>query len=172
MATERHSEAGQPRASGSSPRPPAGGQPDFPPGTHLVTSRRGYLHHGIYVGDSRVVHYSGLCGAWRRGPVQEVTLEQFAAGRSLLIKPVAGARYCGTEVVARARSRLGEDCYRLTSNNCEHFCEWCIHGEPRSEQIDSLFDDVPLALRRWIARFCRRAAAGPAERPAGGQCVA
>jgi Lecithin retinol acyltransferase len=28
-----------------------------------------------------------------------------------------------TEVMRRARSRLGEDRYRLLSNNCEHFCE-------------------------------------------------
>jgi hypothetical protein len=24
------------------------------------------------------------------------------------------------------------------NNNCEHFCNWCLRGESRSEQIDSL----------------------------------
>ncbi|WP_346777713.1 lecithin retinol acyltransferase family protein [Paraburkholderia aromaticivorans] len=38
----------------------------------------------------------------------------------------------------RAYSRLGEDCYRLTTNNCEHFCAWCLWGDRRSDQIDAL----------------------------------
>src|SRR5215467_9598323 len=28
--------------------------------SHIVTPRRGYLHHGIYVGDGKIVHYAGL----------------------------------------------------------------------------------------------------------------
>jgi hypothetical protein len=40
--------------------------------------------------------------------------------------------------VERARSRLGEDRYRFLSNNCEHFCEWCIAGSSRSTQIEEL----------------------------------
>src|ERR1700693_2534039 len=37
------------------------------PGTHLVTPRHGYHHHGIYVGEGRVMHYGGLWGALSRG---------------------------------------------------------------------------------------------------------
>jgi hypothetical protein len=48
-----------------------------PLGTHLTTTRRGYCHHGIYVGKGRVVHYSGLSGAfWQCGPVEEVSLSR------------------------------------------------------------------------------------------------
>ena len=32
--------------------------------------------------------------------------------------------------------RLGEDCYSVLTNNCEHFCEWCVRGEHRSYQVD------------------------------------
>jgi hypothetical protein len=42
------------------------------------------------------------------------------------------------EVVRRARLRLGENRCRLLTNNCEHFCEWCIRGQPRSYQVDAL----------------------------------
>ena len=52
-------------------------QPDWPLGTHLTTPRRGYVHHGIYAGDGRVIHYAGYHRAFRRGPVQETTLEHF-----------------------------------------------------------------------------------------------
>jgi hypothetical protein len=137
---------------------PAGAPQDFAPGTHLVTLRRGYAHHGIYVGGGHVVHYGGLSRSWRRGPVEEVSLERFAAGRSVLIKPTADARYSNFEIVDRARSRIGEDRYRIASNNCEHFCEWCINGEPRSEQVESLIATPLLSFLRRFRPFARRLA--------------
>jgi hypothetical protein len=141
-------------------------QPDIPPGAHLVTLRRGYMHHGIYAGEGRVVHYAGLSRCWRRGPVEEVSLERFAAGRPILVKRAVHARYSGPEALARARSRLGENRYRITSNNCEHFCEWCIGGTPRSEQVDSLLAWPPLVAMRRFAFFVRRVAGDPMDRPA------
>jgi len=108
---------------------------DLEIGAHLVTQRRGYEHHGIYVGNGRVVHYAGFAGSTHRGPVEEVELSRFAAGHPLSIRPTPGARYAGAEAVSRARSRLGENRYRLLTNNCEHFCAWCLLGESRSEQV-------------------------------------
>lgn len=108
---------------------------DLPIGAHLVTQRRGYEHHGIYVGNGRVVHYAGFAGSAHRGPVEEVELNRFAAGHALTIRPTPSARYVGDEAVRRARSRLGENRYRLLTNNCEHFCAWCLLGESRSEQV-------------------------------------
>ncbi|MEX3916392.1 lecithin retinol acyltransferase family protein [Paraburkholderia sp. BR10872] len=29
-------------------------------GTHLATKRASYRHHGIYIGNGRVIHYAGL----------------------------------------------------------------------------------------------------------------
>jgi hypothetical protein len=116
-----------------------------PPGSHVVASRRGYTHHGIFVGDGRVVHYAGLSRGWRRGPVEEVSLAEFARGRSVQVRPSANPRFDRKEVVARARSRLGENCYRVLSNNCEHFCEWSLHGEARSQQVESW-----RARPRWL----------------------
>ncbi|EDZ99304.1 conserved hypothetical protein [Burkholderia sp. H160] len=109
---------------------------DLPIGSHLVTQRNGYEHHGIYVGNGRVVHYSGFAGSAHRGPVEEVELARFAAGHSLSIRSTPSAIYVGAEAVSRARSRLGENRYRLLTNNCEHFCAWCLLGESRSEQVD------------------------------------
>ena len=95
----------------------------LPLGAHLVTPRRGYLHHGIYVGDDRVVHYAGWSRKMLRGPLQETSLAEFADGRAVTVKASARAAYAAEEVVARARSRLGKNRYRLTTNNCEHFSE-------------------------------------------------
>ena len=44
------------------------------------------------------------------------------------------------ETVERARSRLGENQYRLFSNNCEHFAIWCKTGINQSWQIEELLD--------------------------------
>jgi Lecithin retinol acyltransferase len=49
--------------------------------SHLVTSRRGYLHHGIYVGARKVVHYSGLAHGLYRGPVEVVPFSYFTRGQ-------------------------------------------------------------------------------------------
>ena len=126
-----------------------------PRGTHLVTPRRGYVHHGIYVGDGTVVHYRGLSRGLRRGPVEEVSLAHFANGRPISVRHRSSTRFERDEVVSRARSRVGEDCYRLFTNNCEHFCEWCLHGEARSQQVESWLSEprrVLHAARSLVAR--------------------
>jgi Lecithin retinol acyltransferase len=104
-------------------------------GSQLLTPRLGFAHHGIYVGCGRVVHYGALAHGLHRGPVEEVSLAHFTHGHGLWVRPGA-ARFGCEEVIRRARSRIGENSYRLLSNNCEHFCEWCLRGEHRSEQVE------------------------------------
>jgi Lecithin retinol acyltransferase len=124
----------------------AGQEP--PVGAHIVTPRRGYTHHGIYVGDGCVVQYAGFKFGLQRGPIEEVVLSQFAQGHPIWIKLEESRLFERHEIVRRARSRVGEDCYRLLTNNCEHFCEWCIHGEHRSYQVEQLSDQVEKLLWR------------------------
>jgi hypothetical protein len=112
-----------------------------PLGSHLVTPRRGYLHHGIYVGARKVVHYSGFAHGLRRGPVEEVPFAHFAGGQRVWVRSDAPSDFDVREVISRARSRVGEDRYRLLTNNCEHFCEWCLCGTARSLQVEA-----------WLAR--------------------
>jgi hypothetical protein len=107
-----------------------------PLGAHIVTPRRGYTHHGIYVGGGRVVQYGGLSWGLRRGAVEEVPLAQFSRGRPLWVRLVGSQWFDQHEVVRRARLRLGEDRYSVLTNNCEHFCEWCVRGQHRSYQVD------------------------------------
>jgi hypothetical protein len=113
------------------------GDQEPPLGSHLVTPRRGYLHHGIYVGACTVVHYSGLAHGLRRGPVEEVPFARFACGERVWVKSDAPSGFDVSEVICRARSRVGEDRYRLLTNNCEHFCEWCLSGTARSFQVEA-----------------------------------
>jgi hypothetical protein len=117
---------------------------ELPLGSHLVTPRRGYVHHGIHVGDGKVVHYAGLAHGLRRGPVEEISLARFTNGRPVCVRSDASLEFDRREVIRRARSRIGEDHYRLLTNNCEHFCEWCLYGEHRSYQVEE-----------WLARPVR-----------------
>jgi len=113
---------------------------DWAPGTALIVFRYGYRHHGIYVGNGRVIHYAGLI-RHRRGCIEEVSLEEFIGDRRIHVG-TAPDEIRGRDIVVRARSRLGECRYDLLRNNCEHFCNWCSHGESRSDQIDSLIGPI------------------------------
>lgn len=131
------------------PRSPSDGEPQHfdqllargnepQPGSHVISPRRGYMHHGIYVGDGRVAHYAGLAHGPFRGRIEEVSLAQFACGRSVWTRSSDLPGFVPQEVIRRARSRVGENRYRILRNNCEHFCEWCLRGTPRSRQVEAL----------------------------------
>jgi hypothetical protein len=90
------------------------------------------------------VHYGALAHYLHRRPVEEVSLARFTRGHPVWVRSGESSRFDCEEVIRRARSRVGEDCYRLLSNNCEHFCEWCLHGQHRSYQVKEL---IALAQR-------------------------
>ncbi len=106
----------------------------FPAGAHLMAPRAWYAHHGIATGRDTVIHYRGRRPDGSVGPIEEVAVDVFAAGARLEVVPHQNARFAPCEVVARARSRLGEDQYSMLWNNCEHLCEWAITGRARSTQ--------------------------------------
>lgn len=130
-------------------------------GAHLVTPRLAFAHHGIYVGGGSVVHYGALARRFYRAPVEEVSLAFFAHGHALYVRPHPAPRFDCQEVITRARSRLGENRYSLLRNNCEHFCEWCVHDISRSLQVEHV-REFPLAFARRIQRayavICKRGA--------------
>lgn len=103
-------------------------------GDHLISRRPGFMHHGIYVGGGRVIHYGGNAKPGISAKVEEITLERFASTTGYAIVPYR-RRYSRSESVRRARSRLGEDHYCAVSNNCQHYVEWCIVGIHKSGQV-------------------------------------
>ena len=116
---------------------PLGRGEEPPLASHLVTPRLLYTHHGIYVGNGRVIHYAGLAYGLLHGSVEETSLERFAHGYGIQVR--RDTRCFGRgEVVGRARSRLGENRYRVLTNNCEHFCAWALRDERRSMQVERL----------------------------------
>jgi len=135
-------------------------------GDHLVVSYGIYTHHGVDLGDGRVVQYGGLLSGSERAVVETVELVDFAQGRPLRIV-ASPARYDAATIVVRALSRLGEARYSLLANNCEHFVHWCRGGTPRSRQAARVVERIGsaafkrAALRGGAAAFAslpRRAA--------------
>jgi len=130
---------------------------DLPIGAHLTSPRRGYLHHGVYAGNGKVIHYGGFNRMFTSCPVEEVSFEEFTLGHGFAMKPWVAPKFFGADAVERARSRIGEDRYGLFSNNCEHFAEWCIGGKSRSLQVEA-----------WIARAKKGLARVVGNRSVGG----
>lgn len=130
---------------------PFGGEP--PLGAHLVTPRGLYFHHGIYVGQGRVIHYAGLSRGFCRGPVEEVSLDGFTRGRGLRVRYATPADCDRNRIVQRARSRLGERRYRILTNNCAHFSVWCLYGQSRRERIAAWPRRVLLNARHTLTRW-------------------
>jgi hypothetical protein len=134
-------------------------------GAHLITPWMGFAHHGIYAGECKVIHYGALVYDIIRKPVEEVSLETFAGGRPVFIVQHEALPFEPSIIVERARSRLGERHYRLLSNNCEHFVEWCLYDVPRSFQVERALDfprfmgeRIQTAVTRIAARVLTRQA--------------
>ena len=106
-------------------------------GQHLFIKKASgsYTHHGLGVGENRVIHYSGLANDLKTpGVVEELTLKEFSQGKEIHVKPHLERTYQDEEAIIRAYLRLGEEQYHILHNNCEHFVEWCISGRHQSRQ--------------------------------------
>lgn len=105
------------------------------PGDHIRVTRGLYSHHGIYLGDGRVIHFSGVSRGKHAATIRRTTLERFAAGGPIVVVAYANAAPAAV-VLARAVSRLGSSGYNLFGNNCEHFARWCKTGQHVSPQVE------------------------------------
>ncbi|GAA0405653.1 hypothetical protein GCM10009133_12860 [Cocleimonas flava] len=106
-------------------------------GQHLYIKKASgsYTHHGLGIGDDKVIHYSGLANDLTvPGVIEEITIEEFSQNKDIHIKPHLDRKYLVDEAIIRASLRLGESQYHILHNNCEHFVEWCISGRHKSSQ--------------------------------------
>ena len=108
-------------------------------GDQLLSPRRFITHHGIYVGNGKVIHYAGLASGLQAGPVKVSPLKDFLADHPYKVREYETRTYSREESVEMAWGRVGEDLYHAAFNNCERFVTWCITGKTRSVQVDLLF---------------------------------
>jgi hypothetical protein len=107
-------------------------------GDHLRVWRGYFWHHGIYVGDDRVVQFRGGICDKPRARIEEVALADFRKGCTVDVVPKE-QQWLGLwdvpsalppeEIVARARwlaARRFEGTYNLVGRNCETIALWCV----------------------------------------------
>lgn len=107
-------------------------------GDHLVSPRIGYEHHGLFIGNGKVIHYAGFSETFNKGSIEITTLEDFEQGNGSTSRIHILSVYDADERVERAHSRLGEDSYSIIFNNCEHFVTWCFNGFGSSSQVNNV----------------------------------
>lgn len=106
-------------------------------GQHLYIKKASgsYTHHGLGIGNDRVIHYSGLANdLLTPGVIEEISIDDFSQGKNIYIKSHKHRKFSPELAIMRASLRLGEAQYHILHNNCEHFVEWCITGNHYSVQ--------------------------------------
>jgi hypothetical protein len=112
-------------------------------GDHIKVKRRlRYHHHGIDVGQNKVIHFTGEPGKKKDASIQETSLEEFLNGRKIEI--VQYSECFSPEETVRiakgiAKKFLIKSKYNLVWNNCEHFARYCKTGDKVSEQVRDAF---------------------------------
>lgn len=124
-------------------------------GNHIRVQRYGgvYSHHGIYISDDEVIHFSGdeddsildndAC------KIISTTLSQFLQGGTLEVRQYSEEekRVLNSveSIVENARAAIGDREYSLLFGNCEHFAYECTLGEGKSIQVrKALLGEHPL----------------------------
>ncbi|TBW32294.1 hypothetical protein E0E54_19610 [Azotobacter chroococcum] len=115
-------------------------------GDHIYTERAGYTHHGIDCGDGSVIEYGGDMKNMPYGKyiIRRTTLESFADGQKILARDYETEVNSPELTIKMAESRLGEQKYSLSHNNCEHFAAWCKTNNHESDQVDGVVATVGL----------------------------
>lgn len=108
---------------------------DFSPGTPVKIGRIGYCHYAIvsdrwHGGKPMLISLS-----YRVGTVAEEPWDRVAAGRAVRPSELTSMLE-PDQVLARARSHLGDRRYHLLKDNCEHFVHDALGLRPRSRQLE------------------------------------
>lgn len=107
------------------------------PGAQIRVSRPSYYHHGIYIGNDKVIHFGeGNSDTDTQNPevntVHLSSLAEFLKGGFLEVRSYSFKEKLilrkSSEIIAEAEKMLGSGGYNLITNNCEHFSNLCAFG--------------------------------------------
>jgi hypothetical protein len=113
-------------------------------GDQIKVNRGIYDHHGIYIGNDRVIQFGSTTGELdpAKAMVIETSLDDFLKGGELLVceytEDELKKRRSPKEIVEYAKAHLGDKGYDIVNNNCEHFSNECAFGEHKSFQVESV----------------------------------
>lgn len=116
-------------------------------GAQIRVKRGSYYHHGIYIGDNKVIHFGE--GDLKKDStsstdniIHETDISQFLKGGYIETKVYSKKEkkklFSPDKVILNAKSHLGEGDYDFLKNNCEHFSYLCAFGVKYSKQTDNV----------------------------------
>ncbi|MBW1856194.1 MAG: lecithin retinol acyltransferase family protein, partial [Deltaproteobacteria bacterium] len=102
------------------------------PGDHIYVKRktRFYIHHGIYIGEGKVIHFTGSIREKVDPEVRETDLTRFLKGGKLKRRNYQ-KRLSATETIRIAKKQLSNKNFSMIWNNCEHFSTYCATGKKK-----------------------------------------
>lgn len=116
-------------------------------GSHIRVNRGLYFHHGVYIGNGQVIHFTGKDEDsvldWSKPEVIQTDLNYFLKDGELEVKEYNEEElkdlYPIDHIIVYAKACLGDKGYNLVFNNCEHFANTCTLGRFRSKQVERVF---------------------------------
>lgn len=115
------------------------------PGCGVRTRVSFYYHYGIFISPEEVIQFGLPDDPTCPGldiRVLKTDVYTFLQGGTLEVgfpeKQERKTLRPAKQVIALARSRLGEGGYDLFQNNCEHFMKQCLFGEKRPSIFQAL----------------------------------
>ena len=124
-------------------------------GDLIRTKVQFYHHYGIFVSEEEVIQFGLPDDPFRPAESIKVLrsdISTFLQGGDVEVGQPEGAERKAlrkpAEIVAIARSRIGEGGYDILHNNCEHFVNDCAFGTPTSSFVDSVREK----LRRKLGK--------------------
>lgn len=112
-----------------------------------IKRKYGYYHYGIYIGNNKVIHFSGdntdSVNNSHLVSIRKDNLENFIRGDNLEYLSPNNSPYSVKELIHRAETYVGSKTffdkpYNFVSNNCEHFARYVFYGERDCTQVKTL----------------------------------
>ena len=114
-----------------------------------------YHHYGIFVSEDQVIQFGLPDDPLREAEqikVLSTDMMTFLQGGELEVAQMDRAErksmYSPEKIVERAQHRLGQGGYDILHNNCEHFVNDCVFGQPKS----AFLQDVREKLRKKLGK--------------------
>jgi hypothetical protein len=139
---------------------------DLLPGDHIYVKRRRrlYVHHGVYMGDGKVIHFTGSVREKKDPKVQETDLSGFLKG-GVFRRRDYEERLRASETVTVAKNQLSDSRYSMLWNNCEHFATYCVTGKRKSWQVRRAFSGLGTVAAGFVLFILARVVSAGARKP-------
>lgn len=117
-----------------------------------------YSHHGIYMGDGTVIHFTELFKEQGKNKILRTSLSDFARRRRVEVVEYEGFHFHRDITMYLAEKSIGRKGFGLFRNNCEHFASWCKTGVLESKQSKAVANWTTVSSLAFPGGFWARLA--------------